>query len=141
MAEEKDKEDNQNGVTVSDKNPLEWTVFGLGTLLTLLLIGYLAYMSATLEDKPPELLIYAKRDTTELRVLRYEVTITNNGTITAADVVVKVNLTVGDSIREEGEIIFPFVPHSSQREGWYQFTEVPSEGDSVKLQVISYRKP
>jgi uncharacterized protein (TIGR02588 family) len=122
------------------KNGVEWVVFGVGLLLVLGTLGYLAYEGATMGDAPPS--IEVRLGTPEQSTHNYivPVTVINHGDRTAEGVTVEVSMKSGNNEEERGEIVIAFLPRKARREGWVTFRQNPS-GAELKARVLGYENP
>ena len=108
------------------KNALEWTVFGLGLIVIVGLVGYLSWAAVTPHDRPAELRVELGKPERLKKGYRTRVTVRNVGDETAMSVKVK----VGDA-----DLDLDYVPRQSEREG-YVFTEQPpTEGQAISSQI------
>lgn len=124
-----------------EKNWLEWTVFGVGLVLVLAVVGYLVYDGASMGDAPPD--IEVTLGTPERRGTEFLVPVaaTNRGDQTAEGVEIEVTLeaaTGGEP--ERGEFSVAFLPRRATRRGWVAFSTDPAAG-RLKPRVLGYEKP
>jgi uncharacterized protein (TIGR02588 family) len=127
-------------MTKVQKNPLEWTVFGLSAALIAGVISFLLYETATLGDAPPD--IHVQIGTPEARTgyFAVPVEVTNKGDHTAEGVHVEVVLRAGDQEKETGEFDIQFLPRRGSREAWVTFKSDPRNG-TLEGRVLGYEKP
>lgn len=123
------------------KNWLEWTVFALGLVLTLLILGYLVYKTVIHNPGPPELYVEYFAEPGRYEPHRYRVVLHNEGSETAESVKVEILLEKGGETLETAELDVDYCPKESIREGWVSFNSNPAEADTVKARVVSYEKP
>lgn len=135
-------ENKQEGEEYKDKkNWLEWTVFGLGLVLTLLILGYLVYKTATHNAGPPELYVEYFPEPGRYEPHRYRVVLHNEGSETAESVTVEISLEKGGESLEKAELDVDYCPKESTREGWVSFNTDPAKADTIRARVVSYEKP
>lgn len=123
-----------------EKNPLEWTVFALGLLAVLAVVGYLAYEAATADSTPPDLRVEVGRPVRRSGGFAVPVTVHNRGDQTAEGVRVEVTLEMPGGPPERADFDVAFVPRRSRREGWVTFREDPRRG-RLTGRAIGYEKP
>lgn len=123
------------------KNNLEWTVFGLGLLITLSILGYLIYKSSTFEPGTPQLFIQYFQEPGRYEPNRYHIILHNKGTETAEAIVIEMKLRRDGRELENAELEIDFCPRESVREGWVSFTVPPQQADTILARVASYKKP
>lgn len=138
MGEEKEKTDQHKQ---QKKNWLEWVVFGVSVLLTITITGYLGYKVYAHHPTPPDIGVTFSPSPTATTPYRYHLTIENTGGETAEEVVVELALEQNGETIEKSQINLPFVPQSSKRESWANFTQNPALADTVLARVVSFRKP
>ena len=123
-----------------EKNRLEWAVFGVGLVLVLGTVGFLAWDAARGGDSPPDLSVTLGSPERRAAVWAVPVTVSNGGQETAEGAHVEVVLELPDGTREEAEVDFAFVPRGSKREGWVQFLHPPATG-RLTGRVTGYEQP
>lgn len=123
------------------KNPLEWTVFGISLLLLLALFAYLAYQVYQQETTPPELVIEYQPEPSAYAPYRYHVVVHNKGGSTAEGVKLVFDMMKDTVVVETAELQIAFAPQSSQREGWIIFSRNPITVDTIVSRVLGYNKP
>jgi len=123
-----------------EKNRLEWAVFGVGLVLVLGTVGFLAWDAVQGRDSPPDLSVALGSPERRAEVWAVPVTVRNRGQETAEGAHVEVALDLPDGTREEAEIDFAFVPRGSKREGWVQFLHPPATG-RLTGRVTGYEQP
>lgn len=108
-----------------NKNPLEWTVFGISVLLIAGVAGVLVHASR-LPEAPPELRV-STGPATRLPNGAYQVAVTvfNEGNETAEQARIEVVLWSGDREIERSGFTIAFVPRKSSRQGWVTFGRDP----------------
>ncbi len=122
-----------------DRNVLEWFVLGGASLIVAGVIGVLVYQLLVLVPTPPALRV--EFDGASHRDDRYELglTVHNDGTRTAEDVLVEV-LLIRDADTDRAHVQFPFVPGKAVREGVVAFRTDPSTS-TLLARVLGYRLP
>lgn len=121
------------------KNALEWTVFGISTLLVLTTLGFLVYSTVTVTEGPALMRAQAGDPISKDGWIRIPVTVRNQGESVAANVEVKVILGTGAEKREAGFSV-DFVPREGSRTGSVSFKDT---GGPLILQceVVGYEEP
>lgn len=127
-------------MTKIKKNPLEWAVFGIGLVLTLAVVGFLAWDAARSGDEPPDLVVELGAPQPRTHGWAVPVTVRNLGEETAEGARVLVTLELPGGEKEEAEIDLPFVPRHSRREGWVHFLHPPASG-RLSGRVTGYEQP
>lgn len=123
------------------KNKLEWTVFGISTLLLLCLVAYLCYETFTHKPSPPDLEVSYSKESSKHNPFAYKILLENHGEETAEDVMIEASLLKNDTAIDRSELQIAFSPKRSKREGWINFSVNPAEADSLHVKVMSYKKP
>lgn len=123
-----------------EKNRLEWAVFGLGLVLVLATVGFLAWDAATGTGSPPDLLVTLGAPEPRSEGWAVPVVVRNRGQETAEGARVEVVLELPDGGREEAELELAFVPRGSEREGWVQFLHPPASG-RLTGRVTGFEQP
>lgn len=108
-----------------EKNPLEWTVFGVGVVLLAGVVGGLVLDAVRGGDAPPSLAIELGAPQAAGGVFRVPVQVENVGDATAESATVEVALRAAGREVERAEIGFAFVPRGSTRHGWVAFRTDP----------------
>ncbi|MFB9293187.1 hypothetical protein [Persicitalea jodogahamensis] len=135
------KENSHGESYKNKKNWLEWTVFGGGLGLTVAIISYLVYKTATYNSGPPELYVKYYPEPGRYEPHRYHVILKNEGNETAESVTVEISLLKGKKVLEKAELSVDYCPKESSREGWVSFNNNPKLADTVVARVMSYEKP
>ncbi|TPE46392.1 hypothetical protein [Pontibacter mangrovi] len=139
MGDQKQEEDIND---IKDrKNWFEWLVFSVGLLLVLSIIGYLVYQTYHRKTSSPDLVAESYPDPSRYAPYRYRVVLHNKGGETAEQVKLEVEVQVGGEAIETADLDFPFAPQESMREGWVNFDKDPTLADTVKVKVVSYKRP
>lgn len=124
----------------SEKNLLEWVVFGIGLILTLGVVGSLVWDAASGGRRPPDPRVELGAPQPRGQGWSVPVTVRNVGEETAEGVQVLVVLELPGGEREEAELEMPFVPRRSKREGWVHFVHPPASG-RLSGRVTGYEQP
>lgn len=136
-----DKENKKEPSYKDKKNFLEWTVFAVSLLMVAGILIYLGYKTYTHQPSPPNIQVEYRPNPTRLTPYRYHLIVNNTGGETAEEVIIELVLKKDTIIMEKAEMNLPFVPQSSKREGWINFTMDPNEADTVVARVMSFKKP
>ena len=123
------------------KNWFEWIIFGVGLVLVLATLLYLAYDAVTITDAPPSIEVRAGSPEQRPHNFIVPVTLINHGDQTAEGVQVEVVLESGGAEKERGEFAVAFLPRRSTREGWVAFQTDPRTVERIKARVTGYEKP
>jgi len=121
-----------------EKNWLEWCVFGVGLVLVLGTLGFLAYDGAKTGDGPARIEIELGEPEAGGEGFVVPVIVSNRGDSTAGDVQIEVTLEGGAA--ERGEFSIAFLPRRSTREGVVTFHTDPRAG-RLRARVLGYEKP
>ena len=127
-------------MTKPDKNPLEWTVFGIGLVLVLATLGYLVQESVTTQPGPPDVVARMGAPVPSRNGYLVPVEVANVGRATAEDVLIPVVLDLGNGTQEQAELTIAFLPRDSRREGWISFRNDPRRG-RLSLGAIAFEVP
>ena len=127
--------------TKLQKNWFEWIIFGVGLLLVVATLSYLAYDAAMLGDAPPSVEIRTGAPLQRPHNFIVPVTLVNHGDQTAEGVVIEVVLENGGEEKERAEFTVAFLPRRSTREGWVAFQTDPRTARQLKARVLGYEKP
>ena len=122
-----------------EKNALEWTVFGVGLLLIMAMLGYLVREAFTTGSRPPLLVVDLGAPRAVAEGFQVPVTVANRGDKVAEGVSVTIALAT-TAEREEAVLNIPFLPHQSSREGWVKFRGDPRDGD-LQVGPVAYAAP
>lgn len=137
----KKKEKNRGQESKEGKNILEWGVFAISLLLVIGILSYLSYKTYTHKTAPPNIQVTYQPSPTENAPFRYHISIKNNGLETAEEVRIELVLKKGEATVEKAALQLPFLPQSSLREGWLNFSQDPQLADTVVARVVSFKKP
>ncbi len=121
------------------KNLLEWTVFGISTVLVLAALAFLTIASVRVDDGPAEMRAVAGSPVSKDGWLRIPVTVRNHGQSVAANVEVRVTLGSGEAKREAGFTV-DFVPRGGSRTGAVSFRDVGGPLE-LECEVLGYEEP
>ena len=116
-----------------ERNGIEWGVFALGALLTVLVVGFLV-VEVFRGDGDPDLRVALEEPRAAASGAEVGVSLLNDGDGAALDVVVE----VCDARRTCGTLTFPQVPAGATREGRLSFA--PGTGP-VAGRVVGFRLP
>lgn len=122
----------------TDKNRLEWTVFGASLALIGLVVGLLLHAHLTTGGGPADIAVTLGDPVAADGRYAVPVEVRNDGDTTAEDVQVRVSLTGGEE--ETSEVTLPYVPYRSQRRAWVTFSRAPAP-DRLAARVLGYREP
>jgi uncharacterized protein (TIGR02588 family) len=121
------------------KNLLEWTVFGISTVLVLTIVALLANAALRIKEGPARLRAETGPAVAENGWFRIPVTITNDGERVASNVDVQVRIGSGAQQREAGFSI-DFVPRGATRKGAVSFKGAQMPTD-IECEVLGYVEP
>lgn len=121
------------------KNALEWTVFGISTVLVLGTLGTLAAAAIRYKDDPARLVVEASAPVLENGWFRVPVKIKNDGERVAANVEISVSEGDGESQRQAGFTV-DFVPRSGERSGSVSFKDTGTP-PVIRCEVVGYEEP
>jgi len=124
------------------KNPLEWTVFGVGLALLLVTVGALVWDAARAPGGPPDpaVSLGASRRTAG-GTHRVPVVVVNRGGETAIGTQIEVVLHGADGgERERAELTLDYLPRGSRREAEVFFRGDPA-GGRLAARVVGYQLP
>lgn len=129
----------KNSPDNAKKNVLEWTVFGISTLLVLAAIIHLLYSALTVRQGPARLTVSAGEAVEESGRTRVPVTVHNSGQQVAANVEVRICIGSGDQ-RQVAGFTLDFVPRDATRRGSVSFTGTGLP-DKPECEVLGYEEP
>jgi uncharacterized protein (TIGR02588 family) len=124
-----------------EKNWFEWVVFGVGLVLVVSTLAYLAYDAATISDVPPSIEVRVSEPQQRPHNFIVPVTLINHGDQTAEGVQIEVVLEQDGQEKERSEFAVAFLPRRSTREGWVAFQTDPRTSGQIKARVLGYEKP
>lgn len=120
---------------------LEWAAAGLGALITLLLLGFIAWEGFTGEDAAPaEIAVEATALHRTPEGFTVEVTATNRTDATAAAVQIEGTLGAPGAEVEKSEATLSYVPGQSVRKAALVFRQDPRR-HPLTLRVSGYEEP
>ena len=105
--------------------PLEWIAAGVGFALICATLAFLVYRGWSAHTAPPDIIIKAEKVVPVSRGYVVEISATNRGPRTAADVKIEGELKSGDSVEETAETTFTYLPSNSHRRGGLFFSKDP----------------
>lgn len=121
-------------------NNLERSVFVVGLLVLMALIGYLSYKWATKVNEPPHLEISISREEVQNNNT-YRIETRNRGKETAKSVNIKFDLHRKGEKVQTAVLEIVYVPVQSKEIGWISFPGNPTALDSVSVSTITYLRP
>lgn len=121
------------------KNSLEWTVFGLSTVLVLAVIVLLAIAATRTRPGPPRLRVTTGKPAAAAGWITIPVTVRNEGGQVAENVHVRVVIGAGDSRLEAGFTI-AYVPRDAERKGSVSFRS-DDPNPQPTCEILGYREP
>lgn len=125
----------------SDKNWLEWLVFGVGALLVSTTVGYLAYDALTVAPSAPSLEVRLGDPVPAPGGFSVRVAVRNLGTKAASTVVVRVENHRSDGVTESAELTLDMLPGEASREGVVVFSGDPAETTRRTALPVSFQQP
>jgi uncharacterized protein (TIGR02588 family) len=120
---------------------LEWIAGGIGTILTLALLGFLGWQAwTTPRDVPPEVTVRLEevRPVGDGFVAR--IVAANGSPATAAALDVEGVLSRDGEEVERAQATLDYVPGHSEKRGGLFFAEDPRKGD-LRLRALGYQEP
>ncbi len=118
------------------KNAVEWIVFGLSCALVSAMLGYLAYLSLTMQESAPQLRATLGQSVERDGQIWVPVVVENRGSMTANNVEIEVE---GENGKSAG-FTLPHVPRNGTRQGWVGF-EPPLQTAKLKARISGYQMP
>jgi uncharacterized protein (TIGR02588 family) len=120
--------------------PLEWVVAGIGALLVLGTIGYLAAQALWRDTTPPDVRLVAEpaRELEGGWLVRFRAL--NQGGEPAAELLIEGELRGPDGSVETAEATLDYLPPGSQREGGLFFSRDPGQFE-LALRAKGYARP
>ena len=124
------------------KNWLEWTVFAIGGVLVLAVIGALGYeiWHGTPRE---EAILEVELGEPERRgdYFAVPVLVSNRGDVTAEGVQVEVTLTTDSGQQERSQFELQFLPRQATERGYALFEADPAKAKSLTARPLGYRQP
>lgn len=118
----------------------EWVVAGISALLVLGSVGFLLWQALTLADTPPQIVVSADSILQLEHGFLVEFRARNEGSSTAAGVLVRGELRSDTSTVQTSEATLDFVPSGAQRRGGLFFTHDPRLY-ALRLRAVGYDRP
>jgi uncharacterized protein (TIGR02588 family) len=119
---------------------LEWVVAVLGLAMLVGVTGFLLWRGVQDNGQPPSLRIDVESVEPVHGGYVVELRVTNEGDQTAAAVTVSGALMDGNTLIEEREMTFDYLPPVSSRRGGLFFTDNPADY-TLTLHPVGYREP
>ena len=123
-----------------DPHWIEWLTGLVSAALVIALIGWVGYEAATGSETPPDLTVEQGKVENVSDGYRVQFAIRNSAPTTAAAVVVRGEIRDRDTVVEDAEISFDYVPAQSQARGALFFETDPS-GKAVTVRAVGYTDP
>jgi len=121
-------------------HPVEWVVGVISALTVLGLLAFLLYQALFVSSDPPRFAYEIGRIEREGDAFRVPVTVTNQGSETAAGVRVSGVLERDRRAVETAEIEFDYVPRNSTRHGAFYFGADPGTAQ-LRVRTLGYNDP
>jgi uncharacterized protein (TIGR02588 family) len=118
----------------------EWIAGVVGLVLVVGTIGFLLYRAVTGGSSPPEVEISVEAITPIRSGYLVEVSVSNTGEGTAAELTLTGELRDGTEVVETSTVTLDYVPSQSSREAGLYFSEDPREFE-LSLRAEGYRAP
>jgi uncharacterized protein (TIGR02588 family) len=125
-------------MNIPNKNWVEWSVFGLGALLVLAVVSYLAFEIVTRSTSPAQLTVTLGEPQPAGDRYMVPVTVENEGETSAENVLVEVSLAGDAPVRSIVQLAF--VPHGSSGNGWVMFPAEPAP-EQLEARVLGFEEP
>lgn len=115
----------------SERTIAERITFVLSLVILIVVFGVAGWVSITSNKDSPLIVVETRLEETRQSGARFYVpiTITNEGGLTAQDVVVTGELDTGEGQPESGEVTITFLSGGESEEAELVFTADPNEGD------------
>lgn len=121
--------------------PLEWFAAGLGSILTLAMLGIVVWhMLVEPEEQYPAVTVDAQDHQTAGSLHVVAIVARNHSPATAANVVIEGTLLDEGDIVEQAHTTLDYVPGSSMRRGGLFFTRDPRLHE-LRLRALGYADP
>ena len=119
----------------------EWVAAAVGALLLLGTVGFLVYEAVTTQGPPlPRLSVQVDTVVGHGAHHLVQIVVRNDGSATAAEVVIEGALRSDTGSVETRETTIDFVPPKSQRRGGLVFAADPRR-HAIELRPVAYRQP
>ena len=115
--------------SATDTKPGEYVVGGLGGLLVVALLAFLAYQVVVVRETPPDVTAASRRSSRSPRATRSTSRRVNTGGRTAEEVEVSGSPSRESAQVEESSATISYVPPDSRRDGTLVFSENPGDGE------------
>jgi uncharacterized protein (TIGR02588 family) len=122
------------------KNLLEWTVFTISLVLVAAVFATLIVAGLRSDDAPPSIVVETGPPERSATGFQVSVRARNEGSETAEEVRIEVELLDGDTTLERAETTIPFLPKDSSRAGWVVFRRDPS-CCRIEARAAGYNRP
>lgn len=119
---------------------IEWVTGLLSTALVIGMLGWVGYEAVTRGSENPELTIQTLTTTKVAAGYRVEFEIHNSATTTAAAVVVRGEIMTNQTVAEDAEVTFDYVPSQSKVGGALIFSGDPAAGE-LRIRPVGYTDP
>jgi len=124
------------------KNWLEWTVFAVGCVLVLTVVGVLGYeIWHDTPREPAQLEVELGRPEKQGRYYAVPVFVSNRGDETAENVRVEVTLETEGGEQHSSEFDIQFLPQQATEQGFALFETDPAKAKSISARPLGYRQP
>ncbi len=121
-------------------SPLEWVVAAASALLVLGAAGFLLWQGSRAPASPPRITVQVDSVVRASSGWLVEFSARNDGTTTAAKLVVEGELRGGDGEAETSEATLDYVPARGSERGGLYFTRDPRRG-RLTLRPLGYERP
>jgi uncharacterized protein (TIGR02588 family) len=122
------------------KNALEWIVFAVSAVLIAGVVSVLVIAGVRSGQTPPSLRIETGAAEASEGSFRVPVRVRNMGEETAEQALIEVQLIANGTAVERAELLIPFVPKRSSREGWVVFARDP-RCCTLATRAVAFNKP
>lgn len=119
---------------------IEWVTGIISALLVIAMLVWIGKEALTENGAPPEFAveIIDRKPVADGYLVRFD--IANRATTTAAAVVVRGEVLEGDTVAEEAEVTFDYVPAESKSSGGIVFSEDPGPRE-IRIRAVGYIDP
>lgn len=125
------------------KNWLEWTVFALGVVLVLAVVGVLVAQAVLHDDRPPHIGVRLGdpwRPEVSPAHFVVPVTVVNDGDKAVEWVLVELTLVQDGDVRERSQLHLPDLPRRSRRNAGFTLQADPASGQ-LHTRVLGFSEP